>query len=129
MGTPGNKKKEEMYNITLLSSFHKILGKCDPDELYKIIEEVQPDIIFEELSLDTFSLVYTDGFIPKTVEAITIKKYVRNYDVRHFHVDTYPLKKGDLYSGAEKIAKKSNEYIELWNERASRTIKNGYNFL
>jgi hypothetical protein len=53
-----------MYNITLLSSFHKNLGKCNPDELYKIIEEIQPEIIFEELSFDTFSFVYSDGYIP-----------------------------------------------------------------
>lgn len=118
-----------MYNITLLSSFHKNLGKCNPDELYKIIEELRPEIVFEELSFDTFSFVYSDGYIPNTVEAITIKKYLRNYPIKHFPVDTYPINETDLFNGADVIAKISNEYVKLWNEQVSMITKDGYNFL
>ena len=118
-----------MYNITLLSSFHKNLGKCNPDELYKIIEEIQPEIIFEELSFDTFSFVYSDGYIPNTIEAITIKKYLRNCPIKHFPVDTYPINETDLFNGADEIAKRSNEYFKLWNEQVSMITKDGYNFL
>ena len=71
-----------MYNIKLLSSFHKIHGKCNSDELYKIIEEIQPEIIFEELSFDIFHLVYSDGHIPNTIEAITIKRYLQKHSIK-----------------------------------------------
>lgn len=118
-----------MYNITLLSSFHKNLGKCNPDELYKIIEEIQPEIIFEELSFDTFSFVYSDGYIPYTVEAITIKKYIENNPIKHFPVDTYPINETDLFNGADEIAKRSNEYVKLWNEQVSMITNYGYVFL
>jgi hypothetical protein len=118
-----------MYNITLLSSFHKNLGKCNPDELYKIIEEIQPEVIFEELSFDTFSFVYSDGYIPYTVEAITIKKYLENCPIKHFPVDTYPINETDLFNGADEIAKRSNEYLKLWNEQISMITNYGYDFL
>lgn len=118
-----------MHNITLVSSFHKNLGKCNPDELYKIIEEIQPEIIFEELSFNTFSFVYADSYIPNTIEAIAIKKYLKNYPIKHFPVDTYPINESDLFNGADKIAKKSIEYVKLWNEEVTMITQNGYNFL
>ena len=118
-----------MYNITLFCTAHVEIGKCNPDELYKIIEEVQPEIIFEELSLDTFSFVYADSYIPNTIEAITIKKYLRNYPIKHFPVDNYPINESDLFNGADEIAKKSIEYVKLWNEQVSMITRNGYNFL
>jgi len=118
-----------MYNITLLSSFHINLGKCNPDELYKIIEEIQPEIIFEELSFDTFSFVYSDDYTPNTVEAITIKKYLKYCPIKHFPIDTYPILETDLFNGADEIAKISNEYIKLWKEQVSMVTNYGYNFL
>ena len=42
-----------MYNITLICTAHKEVGKCNSVELYKIIEEFKPEIIFEELSSAT----------------------------------------------------------------------------
>lgn len=118
-----------MYNITIVSSFHIELGKCNPHELYKIIETVHPEIIFEELSFDTFCHVYADGYIPNTIEAIAIKNYSRNYLIRHFPVDTYPIRDRDLFNGADEIAKKSNEYLKLWKEQLSMIRRDGYNFL
>ncbi|TVR84636.1 MAG: hypothetical protein EA412_00255 [Chitinophagaceae bacterium] len=118
-----------MHNITVISSFHNHLGKCNPDELYRIIEEIQPEIIFEELCLDTFSRVYADGSVPNTIEAIAIKKYLRKYPVKHFPVDTYPINESDFFNGADEIAKRSSEYLKLWNEKVSMITKYGYDFL
>lgn len=118
-----------MYNITLLSSFHKHLGKCNPDELYKIIEEIQPEIIFEELSYSTFQFVYANGYNPESLEAFTIKKYLNKYPIKHFPVDTYPINETDLFNGADLIANKSNEYANLWQEQVSMIGQNGYSFL
>lgn len=118
-----------MHKITVISSFHINLGKCNPDELNKIIEEVQPEIIFEELCYDTFSLVYADDSIPMTIEAIAVKKYLRKYPIKHFPVDTYPLNESDLFNGANEIAKRSPEYVKLWREQVTLISENGYNFL
>ncbi|WP_236974836.1 hypothetical protein [Membranihabitans maritimus] len=118
-----------LYNITLVSSFHKNLGKCNPDELYKIIEKIQPEIIFEELSPDTFSYVYANGYIPSTIEAIAVKRYLRNYPIKHFPVDNYPINKSDLFNGANEIEKRSIKYSKLWNEQISMIKQYGYDFL
>ena len=63
-------------NITLLSSFHQELGNCNADELYKIIESLKPDVIFEELPLEIFNTVYEKNYIPASLEAKAIKRYV-----------------------------------------------------
>ena len=117
--------------ITMLSSFHIIHGKNNSDELYKIIEAIQPEIIFEELSFDTFDEVYSDGYIPNTIEAITIKKYLQKHPIKHFPVDTYPINETDLLSegGAQAIWSHSNEYRELWKEKLSKIEQYGYSFI
>lgn len=118
-----------MFNITLLSSFHTILGKCNPEELYLIIEQLQPEVIFEELSYDGFEMIYMEGYQPKTVEAITIKKYLHKYPIKHFPVDNYPINEADLLSDAQLIWNYSNEYRDLWKQKLLRLSQNGYYFL
>lgn len=118
-----------MFNITLISSFHKILGKCNPDELYKIIEEIHPEIIFEELSYDTFDIIYSEGYHPETIEAITIKNYLQNYSIKHLPVDNFPIKETDLLSDIQIILDSSSEYRELWNKNLFNISQYGFKFL
>ncbi|HEY9044634.1 MAG TPA: hypothetical protein VIN08_02015 [Ohtaekwangia sp.] len=118
-----------MFNITVLSSFHKMYGKCNPGELYKIIEEIRPNIIFEELSHEVFKVIYSFDYQPQTVEAITIKNYLQKYSVKHFPVDNYPIKETDLFSDAQIIWDGSSEYRDLWNNKLLRLSQDGYKFL
>src|SRR5690349_7112925 len=78
-----------MYNITLICTRHKEIGKCNSFELEKLMESIQPDIIFEELSQSNFDKSYREGFL-KTVETDAIKAYLQNHIIRHIPVDTYP---------------------------------------
>ncbi|MBB6609706.1 hypothetical protein H7F15_01530 [Pontibacter sp. Tf4] len=118
-----------MFNITLLSSFHKIHGKCNPHELYKIIQEIEPEIIFEELSNVGFDIIYSAGYQPQTVEAITITHYLRTHSIKHFPVDNYPIKETELLSDAQIIWDTSSEYRDLWNQKLLRVNQDGYVFL
>lgn len=118
-----------MYKITLLSSFHIIRGECNPEELYKIIEKLQPEIIFEELSYDGFEIIYSPGYQPQTLEAITIKRYLQKYPIRHFPIDNYPISEADLLSDAQLIWNYSSEYRNLWNQALLRLNQGGYYFL
>ena len=120
-----------MYNITFLSSFHQIHGKCNPDELYKIIGTIQPEVIFEELCFDTFEDVYSEDYIPNTIESITIKKYLQKHPIQHFPVDTYPINETDLLSenGAQIIWNNNNEYRKLCKQQLSKIEQCGYFFI
>lgn len=120
--------KSYNYHITQLSSFHITGGKCNPNELYRIIESIQPEVIFEELPLDIFNFVYAEGRNPESLEAITIKSYLRNYSIKHFPVDTYPKDITELLDVSD-IAKKSNEYVLLWKEFVKLIQQDGYTFI
>jgi hypothetical protein len=75
-----------MFNITLIASVHKERGICNSNELYKIIERVDPEIIFEELSPNGFARIY-EGSQAGTLETSTIIRYLQNHPIAHFPVD------------------------------------------
>jgi len=77
-----------MHTITLLSSCHGNFGLCNPLELYKIIENIKPDVIFEELDLETFDYVYKQSY-PSANESIAISRYLQTNRTKHFPVDTF----------------------------------------
>jgi len=79
-----------MYNITLICTAHKEIGRCNSIELYKIIESINPDIIFEEMTPDLFDRVYKENQFSEETwrpEAKSIKRYLQIYDIKHFPVD------------------------------------------
>jgi hypothetical protein len=118
-----------MYNITILSSFHLERGRCNSNELYIIIEKIQPEIIFEELPYDIFEIIYAKGNSPESLEAITIKKYLEKNQIEHVPVDTYEINETCLFNEFDVISNKSIEYAELMKQQLSMIIRNGYSFL
>lgn len=44
--------------VTLIATSHKESGACKSDELYRIIEKISPDIIFEEIPPSQFDDIY-----------------------------------------------------------------------
>jgi hypothetical protein len=84
--------------IILFGTQHNENGKCNPEELCKIIEKIKPDIIFEEIPEEYFNFVYAK---PENVisEIRAIKKYLTiNKDIRHIPVDNYS---GPLFQDKE----------------------------
>ena len=79
-----------MHSITLICTAHKDWGQCNSTELYKIIEEIKPQIIFEELSPSTYQDCYcynSWGFTKiKTLETAAIKNYLENHQIKHIPV-------------------------------------------
>jgi len=51
-----------MYNITLIGTIHWENGKCNPDELHKILEDINPEVIFDELPSSSFDMYYSESF-------------------------------------------------------------------
>jgi hypothetical protein len=76
-------------NITVIFTRHKEIGNCNSTELLKILERIQPTIVFEELSQINFKLSYIDNTL-ETLETKTIKRYIINNNLIHLPVDTFP---------------------------------------
>ena len=80
-----------MYNITLISTEHKESGKCNADELHKIIESINPELIFEEdANDDIYKKYYNEESSYKPLEVNCIKKYMQNHNIKHIPVDIEP---------------------------------------
>ena len=77
-----------MNNITFVSTHHAEFGKCNSDELYKIIELIRPDVIFEELNQDLFDKFYKGDEIPfETPEIKAVKRYIKEHFAIQIPVD------------------------------------------
>lgn len=50
-----------MFNIVLISTEHREFGNCNSDELCKILESINPDVIFEEEPNDVNIIVIIEG--------------------------------------------------------------------
>lgn len=77
-----------MYNLNIIFTRHKGSGNCNSEELYKIIDRVDPEIIFEELSVANFYRSYKDNKLV-TLETTAIKLYLLENDVKQLPVDTF----------------------------------------
>lgn len=77
-----------MYNITLISTEHRESGKCNSNELCKIIEIINPDVIFEEeINDEKFQEYYNNKNSFNSLEVQAIKKYILANDIDHIPVD------------------------------------------
>lgn len=78
-----------MHNITLVCTFHSELGKCNVDELYKIIEQIKPDVVFEELTPYLYDMVYNKGFYDESapLELKCIRNYKQQHNIKNIPVD------------------------------------------
>jgi len=79
-----------MKTITLICTVHNAIGNCNSYELYKIIEKIQPDIIFEELPLIVYDECYYQNRV--TLETSTVKEYIKNRPIKHIPIDTFDKK-------------------------------------
>jgi len=75
-----------MCRITLIATGHRDHGICNSNELYKIIDQIAPEIIFEEVPPRKFSAIY-EGLFTDNLETKTIKRYLQNHPIAHFPVD------------------------------------------
>lgn len=122
-----------MYNITLICTNHKEHGKCNSNELYKIIERINPELIFEEIPPFRFDAYYKEQSI-STLETNAIKKYSQNHKIGQCPVDDYDLTKIDkkdidCMKRFNTIFNNNIEYNSLAEERDFWTYQHGFMFL
>ena len=119
-----------MYNITLIFTSHKENGKCNSNELYKIIETINPDTIFEEIPSFKFDAYYKEHSI-STLETNAIKKYLQKHQIEHIPVDNYDLPNirfEDVNYMFDKIYN-NIEYCRLSEKQLLLISKYGFTYL
>ena len=105
-----------MHTIYLLSSVHTEIGNCNSIELFKIIEAINPDVIFEELDRESFEDHYgTNG--PYSTETKAIYEYSKRNNVKHIPIDTY-----DMSDFSKNDKKYMDETISNYNEKYRNLI-------
>lgn len=136
-----------MHNITLIGTTHSKNGLCNSDELYKIIEEIKPNIIFDELPSQFSDIYYSESFdtfcaniimlgrpmpiVPLEVKCI--KKYKQNYGIEIIPVDIDNRQK--LSELQEEISSmyltffSNDDYKKLNNNIDILAAQEGFQFL
>jgi pheromone shutdown protein TraB len=125
-----------MYNIVIICTQHKQSGNCNSIELHKIVERLQPDVIFEELSDELFDESYRKQKL-WTLETDAIKLYLKDHAIQHIAVDTYALPKY-YHEDIERLYNKffrsnmledSRMLCNLLDYHKQLIFENGFDFL
>jgi hypothetical protein len=78
--------------ITIIGTTHKEIsteiGNINLNILYSIIENINPNIIFEEITLENYEKTYVNNEDPIIYERTAIKKYVENHNIKNIPIDT-----------------------------------------
>lgn len=123
-------------NITVIFTRHQAVGKCNFEELWKIIKIVKPDIIFEELSQANFRKCY-QGRELSTVETRAIQLYLMEHPIDHIPVDTlvlpqhYEEKRDQMYERikSEESLRDTREFLNILNHQVYYVEHYGFNYL
>lgn len=121
-----------MYNIILIGTAHIEKGQCNSDELYKIIESINPDVIFEEMPSSHFNAYYI-AKTQRSLESDTINQYFKSHNVKIVPIDIDVSQELSKYQNEinfifQKLFKHEN-YIKLDNEKEHLMILEGFMFL
>lgn len=136
-----------MYNITLVGSIHKEYGKCNSDELYKLIELIKPDVIFDELPVHFFNMFFDDSFeayyansvlnnrhppaVPLEIQCL--RKYIGNHNAKVIPVDVDVTKELNIYQ--KEISQmystyfQNEDYKKLEDQKEAMLAQKGFNYL
>lgn len=136
-----------MYNITLIGTIHSENGQCNSDALYKIIESINPEVIFDELPNHLFDNYYGDSFeryyinsillnrrpIELPLEVKCIKKYRQNYNIEIVPVDIDVRQKIAEYQDEINFIFcaifKHEDYKKLDNVKDAFIAQEGFHYL
>ncbi len=100
-----------MYKITLICTRHRKLGKCNSNELYKIIEQINPDIIFEEIPPRFFDEFYIEKR-RSNLESEAVSKYKETYTIQHIPVDSDDIPSESFFKDFENVSKKIENLLD-----------------
>ncbi len=108
-----------MYHLHIICTQHAAEGNVNSNELLKLIESIQPDVIFEEIGSVVYDQVYVQQNRPK-LESEAVKAYLMTNDLKHIPVDTFEPPYG-YYS-------KQNHLLEVLGRNIYKSIRHNNAF-
>ncbi len=136
-----------MNNITLIGTIHSENGQCNSDELHKIIESINPEVIFDELPRHASDRYYSDSFDMYVANSILlnrqppvvslevkcIKRYKQHYNIKIVPVDIDVTQELSKYQQETHFMFstffKYEDYEKLDSEKEILIAQEGFHFL
>ncbi|SEQ08919.1 hypothetical protein [Flavobacterium urocaniciphilum] len=121
-----------MHNITFISTIHNEIGKCNSIELCKIIEKINPEVIFLEALNETYSkyenhLFTSFGVFHKKLEISAIQYYSLNNSFEFIPVLDNGL--SDAFEKKYNLVCDNKEWQKLIDNYNSLAKEHGFEFL
>ncbi|MFD2726272.1 hypothetical protein [Hyunsoonleella rubra] len=121
-----------MHHITFISTIHKEIGKCNANELFKIMDKLNPEVIFLEAIDETYSeydkfLHSNYGVYHKKLEIAAIQKYNHNSSFQYVPVCAIGL--SDAFQKKIQLVTKHRELQILIDNFNYRAAEKGFYFL
>jgi hypothetical protein len=120
-----------MHNVILIGTKHNEDGLINSNALFRIIEKIEPDVIFEEIPPSFFDLYYKtkERF---NLESQTIINYIGVHQIQHIPVDYYNIPNlffentGKVH---EIVEQRSYTYRNLIDQNKILAARNGFKYL
>jgi hypothetical protein len=121
-----------MHHITFISTIHKEIGKCNPEELYKIIEIISPEVIFLEAIEETYSkyehyLFSTYEQFHNKLEISAIQRFNKNHTFQYVPVCDIGL--SEAFNKKIEFVSQYKELQKLIDNFNFLAKENGFDFL
>ena len=121
-----------MQHITFISTVHVEIGNCNPEELFKIIEGLSPEVIFLEADDETYTgyeqfLFSTYQVYHKKLEIAAIQRYSQTTSFEYVTVCDGSL--SDAFHRKNKIVCEDKRLQNLIDNFNSLEAKHGFLFL
>jgi hypothetical protein len=122
-----------MYNITLISTMHKQAGRCNPDELYLLLKEKSPNVVFVEALESTYTnydmmRFSAFGLYHSRVEIAAFQRYPTEKSSIEY-VPVLDIGLSDPFSKKYEQLCENSHFREMLDEYYSLALKEGFQFL
>lgn len=119
----------QKHNVTLISTVHKDIGLCNSYELYKIIEAINPDVIFLEALKNRYhQMLFSQfGVNQERLEVKAIQAYCQNNTCEYAPVLDFGLPAE--FDELTEIVSKNTEYQKILDHYTFLKTENGFQFL
>ena len=92
-----------MHNITLVSTRHENIGKCNSQELWQILETIKPEVIFQEIPSSYLNKHYIEQ-TRSNLETDAIRLYIEAHKPTIVAVDIDDIPDQTFFKEHKRLA-------------------------